>query len=293
MKVAVYGRSFGENFIESIKLFFQTLNKEGVEIIVYNDFLAYIKKHAHFDPEITNVFSNHKELDDSCDFLFSIGGDGTFLESVAIVRHYNIPIVGINSGRLGFLADISQEEIPEALKSIFGKDYSLGDRTLLELKSSKKLFGELNYALNELTLHKRDSSSMITIHAFIDDVFLNSYWADGIIVSTPTGSTAYSMSVGGPIITPHSNNFIIAPIAPHNLSVRPLIIPDNVSIKLKVEGKNINCLASLDYRSAEFDSDIEFQIKKADFKIRTVTLGRHSFYNTLRNKLMWGYDKRN
>jgi NAD+ kinase len=293
MKVAVYGRSFGEKFIDSIKLFFKTLKDRDIDIVVYNDFLIYLNESAGIDTGITDVFISHKDLDDSYDFLFSIGGDGTYLESVAFVRYSNIPIIGINSGRLGFLADISQTEIPDALESVFKKEYFLGFRTLLELKSDKKLFGEMNYALNEVTLHKRDSSSMIKISAYLDDILLNTYWADGLMVSTPTGSTAYSLSVGGPIVTPNSNNFIIAPIAPHNLSVRPLIIPDNVNIRLKVEGENISCLAALDFRSAEFDSGLEFHIKKADFTVKTVTFSKNSFYNTLRNKLMWGYDKRN
>jgi len=292
MKIAIYGRTFREDFADSIILLFQSLNKKGAEIYIYYDYYCYIKDNIDVEPEVSGFFRNHTELNNSFDFLFSVGGDGTFLESITLVRHLDIAIVGINSGKLGFLADISQSDIPVALQHIFNKEYSYGSRSLIELHTNIKIFKDFNYALNEVSVHKRDTSSMIKIHAYLDDLLMNSYWADGLIISTPTGSTAYSMSVGGPIVSPDATNFIIAPIAPHNLSVRPMVIPDNVTIKLVFEGGPINCLASLDYRSAEFNTDIEFVIKKADFRIKTISFENTSFYNTLRNKMMWGYDKR-
>lgn len=292
MKIAIYGRTFRDDFADSIILLFQSLNKKGADIYIYYDYYLYIKANIDFEPEVTGFFRNHTELDNSFDFLFSVGGDGTFLESITLVRNLDIAIVGINSGKLGFLADISQIDIPEAIEHIFNEEFSFGSRSLLELHTNINLFDDFNYALNEVTVHKRDTSSMIMIHTYLDDVFMNSYWADGLIVSTPTGSTAYSMSVGGPIVTPDAPNFIIAPIAPHNLSVRPMVIPDNVNIKLVIEGGPTNCLASLDYRSAEFNTDIEFVIKKAKFRIKTILFENASFYNTLRNKMMWGFDKR-
>ncbi|MFC2118205.1 NAD kinase [Bacteroidota bacterium] len=293
MKIAIYGRSFNKSFYDSIKLLFETLSNKEADIYIYYDFYCFVKENMSYEPKVSGFFRKDDNLDDSFDFLFSIGGDGTFLESIIFIRNKNIPVVGINSGTLGFLADISKSEISSALESLFNKEYSLCARTLLELKSNKNLFGVFNYALNEITLHKRDTSSMIIIHTYLDNKLMNSYRADGIIVSTPTGSTAYSMSVGGPIVTPDANNIIIAPIAPHNLSVRPLVIPDNISIKLEVEGSEINYLASLDSRSAEFDSDAEFIIRKANFTLKTIVFANKSFYSTLRSKLMWGYDSRN
>ncbi|WP_372644489.1 NAD kinase, partial [Ancylomarina sp.] len=217
-----------------------------------------------------------------------------FLDAVTVVQDSGIPIVGVNSGRLGFMADIAREEIPAAISDIFEGNYSIEERTLLKVQTKDNgLFKDFNYALNEFTVHKKDSASMITIHTYIDGEYLNSYWADGLIIATPTGSTAYSLSVGGPILIPNTQNFVISPISPHNLTVRPIVLPNHQEITLKVEGRSDSYLASLDSRSVSFEALNELKISKADFKIKVLKLKTHSFYSTLRNKLMWGVDKRN
>lgn len=239
-------------------------------------------------------FSQHSDLDKNVDYFFSIGGDGTFLDAVTLVQDSGVPIVGVNSGRLGFMADIARDEIPAAISNILEGNYSIEERTLLKVQTeSNGLFKDFNYGLNEFTVHKKDSASMITIHTYIDGEYLNSYWADGLIISTPTGSTAYSLSVGGPILIPNTQNFVISPISPHNLTVRPIVVPNYQEITLKVEGRSDSYLASLDSRSVSFEALNELKISKADFKIKVLKLKSHSFYSTLRNKLMWGVDKRN
>ena len=225
--------------------------------------------------------------------LISIGGDGSIMDAVTIVKDSGIPILGINTGRLGFLSNISLEQISTAIENLFEKEYRIEKRALLRVETSNNIFGSTNFALNELTIHRKDSGSMITIHAQVEDHYLNSYWADGIIIATPTGSTAYSLSAGGPIVEPGSNNFVITPIAPHNLNVRPMIISDDNIIRLKVEGRSKHFLATLDSRSFNVDSQDELIIRKADFKIKLIKLQGQNFYETIRNKLMWGIDKRN
>jgi NAD+ kinase len=251
-----------------------------------------MRRELDFDPGNVSDFSNGKELKD-VDFFFSIGGDGTFLQAVSIVRDSGIPMVGINSGRLGFLADIAQAELEVAMENFFSGDYYLQKRSLIRLDNDLGLFPDFPYALNEFTVHKQDTSQMITVHVEVGNYFLNSYWADGLLVATPTGSTAYSLSVGGPIITPQAANFIIAPIAPHNLAVRPIVIADNEIIKLSIEGRGGKYLASLDSRFSAFENTEQFRLRKADFFIHVIHFNNQNFYNTLRNKLMWGVDKRN
>jgi len=266
----------------------------GFEIVIFESFYEFIKENSSFDPEPNSLFKSSLKKDNKLDLMFSIGGDGTFLECVSYVRDCDIPIVGINSGRLGFLANISKEDLPSALKSIFNKFYTIEERTLLEVQtSSGEQFKDFSYALNEVTVQKRDSGSMITIHVYMNDLFLNSYWADGLIISTPTGSTAYSLSVGGPIIVPGSQNFVITPIAPHNLTVRPLVVPDNNELTLKIESRAENYLASLDYHTEIIDTSVILTVKAADYKVKILKLDNISFFSTLRAKLMWGLDKRN
>ena len=214
------------------------------------------------------------------------------LKAVTYIRELNIPIMGINTGRLGFISSISATQISDAINDILKKEYTINERTLLELNTNKNLFKDKNFALNEVAVSKKDTSSMIRIDAFIDDEFLNTYWADGLVISTPTGSTGYSLSCGGPIITPGTNNIIITPNAPHNLNVRPIVINDNSVIKLKVEDRGQLALVSLDSRSRAFDSETELIIKKTDFKIKLIQPQNNSFTTTIRNKLMWGLDKR-
>lgn len=292
MQIAVFGRTISPVFNESLKRLLGILHLHHVEITVYKPFLEYIQTEINFDPRHVTDFSSHHELA-GVDFFFSIGGDGTFLEAVSMVRDSGIPMVGINSGRLGFLADIAQHELDSALESFFTGKYHLQKRSLIRLDDDLGLFPDFPYALNEFTVHKQDTSQMITIHVEVGNDFLNSYWADGLLISTPTGSTAYSLSVGGPIITPLAANFIIAPIAPHNLAIRPVVVADNEIIKLWIEGRGGRYLASLDSRFSAFESIPEIRLSKAEFSINVLHFDNQSFYGTLRNKLMWGADRRN
>lgn len=291
-KVAVYGKKFKGESSEAISTFFKILEKNNIDTIVFDQLLPMLTK-AAIDSSGFTTFSTPEEITPDIKFLFSIGGDGTFLETIKFVKEYNIPVAGINTGRLGFLASISANEIEIAVSSILSGLYKIEERVLLQLTSNNKLFADQNYALNELTIHKKDTSAMITIHTYLNDEYLNSYWADGVIVATPTGSTAYSLSVGGPIVLPNSENFIIAPIAPHTLTVRPIVIPDASKLRFKVEGRSKTFLASLDHRSASFSATTTLEVSKADFTVKIIKLENQSFFSTLRAKLMWGIDKRN
>jgi len=293
MKIAIYSKNLNRSGNEFIYDLFYKLKKNGISIHAYLPFFNFLRDEFDYTIKAQSFFETHEDMEKDIDLFICIGGDGTILEGVSYVRDFGIPILGINNGRMGFLANISKEEIPFAIDSLIRGNFSIEERTLIKLSTSNNLFGDFCYALNELTVHKKDSSSMITIHAFINNEFLNTYWADGLIISTPTGSTAYSLSVGGPIVVPDSETFIITPIAPHNLTVRPIVVPNNNEIMLKVEGRSPNYLAALDYRSETFDSSIELKITKAEFKIKIFKLTSHSFFSTLRNKLMWGIDKRN
>jgi NAD+ kinase len=292
MRVAIYGRSTNDNISEHIQLLFHKLNQYKAEILIYEPFYKFIRKKLNIAGSI-KTFNTHSEIIKNVDFMFSLGGDGTFLESITFIRDSEIPVLGINTGRLGFLANVAKSEISTAIEDLVHKKYTTEKRTLLSVIKPEKLFGEVNYGLNELTILKKDSSAMITIHTYINGDFLNSYFADGLIVATPTGSTAYSLSCGGPLVVPGSQNFVITPIAPHNLNVRPLVISDNSVITLKVEGRSPNYLVSLDSRSETIDDSSELTIRKTDFFIHLIKLENQSFFNTMRNKLLWGLDKRN
>ncbi len=293
MRIAIYGRPFSKDSIKFIYTFFDALSKKNIEIHIHKKFLDFLKNELNFHPPIHSVFETYHDIDPNFDFFFSVGGDGTFLESVDLVRDLSIPIVGINSGRLGFLANISKDNTLNAIDKLINNDFEIEERTLLSLETKNQLFGEFNKALNEVTISKNDTSSLITVKAYIDGEYLNSYWTDGLIISTPTGSTGYSLSVGGPIVMPGTKNFVISPIASHNLTVRPMVIPDDKEITLKVDGREDRFLASLDFRSKSFDKSLELKIKKADYTIKTVKFKDASFFSTIRNKLMWGLDKRN
>lgn len=292
MKVAIYGRSTRDNTSAHIQFLFHKLNDYKAEILIYEPFYNFIKSEIKITGEI-KTFNSHSDLDGKVDYMFSLGGDGTFLETLTYVRNSGIPILGINTGRLGFLANVSKTEIHIAIEALVNKKFKIEKRSLISVSASVGLFGEVNYGLNELTLLKKDTSSLITIHAYINGDFLNSYFADGLIVSTPTGSTAYSLSCGGPLIMPSSQNFLITPIASHNLTVRPLVISDDSIITLKVEGRNSNYLVSLDSRSEVIDASIELTLKKADFYANLIQLENQNFFTTIRAKLLWGLDKRN
>ncbi len=293
MQIAIYGINFGELFSDAIYKIFEKLNKGKVKILIYKPFYDFIEENLFFTPKIDGFFTNYSDLPEETDLILSIGGDGTFLKCVSIVQQKNIPILGINSGRLGFLAYISKDKISCVIDKIIERDYTEEERTLIKVSSTKEIFSNFSYGLNELTVQKKDSSSMISIDVFVDKKYLNTYWADGLIISTPTGSTAYSLSVGGPIIAPGSENFVITPIAPHNLTVRPIVVPDTSVIELKVESRSENYLAALDFRSEIVSSDCLITVKKANFKIKMIKPPKTNFYSTLRNKLLWGLDKRN
>ena len=292
MIVAVYGKSFGQTFDQSVKDFFDVLQREGTDIFIYKPFKQFLESNLNYSPRVKGLFNSHIDLQDNTDMIFSIGGDGTFLDTVSLVRDKGIPIVGINSGRLGFLATISQEKLLGSLDIILSKKFSVEERTLLKLDFPGAKKEDFHYALNEVSIEKV-GSTMITIHAYINGEFLNSYWADGLIISTPTGSTAYSLSVGGPIVIPGSDDIIISPISPHNLTVRPLVIPDKDELTLKVDGRDEKYIASVDSRSVMLPNKTEVRVKRAEFKIKMLKLKGHSYYGTLRDKLMWGVDKRN
>lgn len=292
MKIAIYGRPFSSGFEKRISALFVLLEKYDVEYFIHEPFYEFLMRREGLIFQKAAVFRTHDDIIGQADIMFSIGGDGTFLEAVSIVQDYGIPIVGINTGRLGFLADISPEHIEDSLSAILQGQYHVEQRSLVELELIGATWRGFACALNEVSIQKR-YSTMITIHTYLDDAYLNSYWADGLIVSTPTGSTAYSMSVGGPIMTPDSNNFIISPMAPHNLTVRPVIVPDHHAIRIEVENRDNSFLLTLDSRTEIIEGEVRISLKRAGFTIQTLRIKDATFYDTLRNKLMWGVDKRN
>lgn len=292
MKIAFFGKRFGTDFYDSFIELWEGLKSRQCKLTVYKPFYHFLKNEMGCDLLFDGFFEDTEGLQGT-DLVLSIGGDGTFLESVTYVRGLCIPIAGVNSGRLGFLADISKDDISNMVEHISNGMYKSRQLDLLEISTPNHEFGTLNFAVNELAVTKRDNASMITVHVWLNDEFLNSYWADGLIIATSTGSTAYSLSVGGPIVHPNSPNFVISPIAPHNLTVRPFVIPNHTEIKLAVNARGGKFMASLDSRSVVLDEGCEIILKKADFCVNVLELESQNFYNTLRNKLMWGADKRN
>ena len=292
MRIALYGSPFEAVKAKYVQHLIHKLEENNVPIIVEQQFHDFLIDHVTFTQNV-DLFETPKELHEKADILLSVGGDGTLLNTITLVRDSNIPILGINTGRLGFISSISTDQIEVAITHLLKGDYTIQGRSLLQLETNNNLFGDTNFALNEVTVLKKDTSSMIRIHAFLDDEFLNSYWADGLIISTATGSTGYSLSCGGPIMVPGTDNFIISPIAPHNLNVRPVVISDKNVIKLKVEDRDELALVALDSRSRAISPSLELTIKKADFKINLIKLRDQSFISTIREKLMWGKDKRN
>ncbi|HCY39971.1 MAG TPA: NAD kinase [Prolixibacteraceae bacterium] len=293
MKIALYGLTVNPDFTDELARLLELLKEKQIENFVYRPFLEYIQQECNLFPEVSGVFENGEDLPADVSYIFSLGGDGTLLKSFTVAQKISIPLVGINSGRLGFLSDISRDEIECALDDIISGNIIIDERTVLELEVVHNDHSDFHYALNEITVTKLDSSSMINIHALINNEFLNTYWADGLIVATPTGSTAYSLSVGGPILTPDSQNFVISPIAPHHLTVRPIVVPDHNLITLRVEGRGLHFLTSVDSQSEAIYFSVLLMIRKASFNVKTVRLKDHNFFSTLRNKLMWGVDKRN
>lgn len=293
MKVAIFGQYYQNDTRPIIKDIFVFFNKNNVELVIEEQFLKIL-----YEEEIVakqyNTFGSYKDLDASIDILISIGGDGTILRAATFVRDSGIPILGVNAGRLGFLAKVQKENIESFLQILLEKKYTISERTLLSMQCSPNNTEiEINFAMNEVTVSRKDTTSMITIDTYLNGEHLNSYWADGLIISTPTGSTGYSLSCGGPILTPEVKGLVITPIAPHNLSARPLVIPDDTEIKLKVSGREDQYLVSLDSRINSINNNSELIIKKTPFTIRMVEIPEETFLNTLRSKLLWGEDKRN
>jgi NAD+ kinase len=290
--IAIYGKSISDFNLKFLNNLIKSLIIElNANIYIYHKLKNHKSILDHFD---IKFFNSHDVISGKIDLLISFGGDGTLLDTVTMIKNSNIPVLGINAGRLGFLANINQDDILLAVKVLKNRDYNLDERSLLHVENQIILSkNNSNFALNEITVHKKDSSSMLKIEAFLDDEFLNTYWADGLVIATPTGSTAYSLSCGGPIIIPGSNNFVITPISPHNLNLRPMVVGDNVSIKLKAASRESFFLVSMDSRSVTLENNEEILIKKADFKLQLIELPDHNFLKTVRNKLFWGKDSRN
>ena len=290
--IAIYGKSISENNLKFLENLIDALNKElGPEFFFHDSLKVYTSLVNKLN---ISFFGDQDLVKNKIDLLISFGGDGTLLDTVTMIKDSNIPVLGINAGRLGFLANITQEDIILAVKALKNKDYKLDQRSLVQVKNKSLISNESsNFALNEINIHKKSSSSMLKIDAFLDNEFLNSYWADGLIVSTPTGSTAYSLSCGGPIITPGSNNFVITPVSPHNLNLRPMVVGDNVVIRLRAESRESHFLLNMDSRSMSLKNNEEIFISKADFSIKLIELPDHNFLKTIRNKLFWGKDSRN
>jgi len=294
MKIAVYGQYYKDNTDDIIKKMLRVFEQYDTEVVFERNFYNVLKERNILGKDY-NIFSSHEELDNGYSIFISIGGDGTMLRAATLVRNKNIPIVGINAGRLGFLATVQQENMEALLPLIFENQYKISPRTLLTLDYEgidPELF-ELDYALNEITVSRKDTTSMITVDVKLNGDHLNSYWADGLIISTPTGSTGYSLSCGGPIFMPEVAGLVITPIAPHNLNARPLVIPDTTIIELRVSSREEQHLISLDSRIVSVNTETVLTIKKADFKINLVEFTQEKFLDTLRKKLLWGEDKRN
>lgn len=294
MKVAIFGQYYQNDTRPIIRDIFVFFNKNNVELVIEAHFLKILYQEEILKKEY-KTFESHQDLDTSFDILLSIGGDGTILRAATFVRNSGIPIIGINAGRLGFLAKVQKENIDVFLQLVIEKKYTISKRSLLSLKCTPKndAISDLNFAMNEVTVSRKDTTSMITIETSLNGEYLNSYWADGLIISTPTGSTGYSLSCGGPVLTPDVKGLVITPIAPHNLNARPLVIPDKTEIKLKVSGREEQYLVSLDSRITTINNNTVLTIKKTPFIINMVEIPEETFLKTLRAKLLWGEDKRN
>ncbi len=292
MKIAVYSRQIDAEQYEALQLFFDILNEKNIEIIIWQHFYEQVKNTIHF-AKTPEIFYLDTQLLKNIECVISLGGDGTLLDTVTLIQDKKIPVMGINFGRLGFLASIGKDEIKNAIEALLKQSYVTDKRTLIQINADIPLFSNVPYALNEFAIHKQDVSSMIKIHTYLNGEFLNTYWADGIIVATPTGSTGYSLSCGGPIVFPDSGSFVITPVAPHNLNVRPIIIPDSTIISFEVEGRMDNYICALDARREIVPKNIQIALKKQDFNINLIRLNENNFLQTLRNKLLWGFDKRN
>ena len=292
MNIAIYGSKITKENSAYFKEVLDTLTAFGWNPILEKNLKSQMVKKMNLSDKI-DEFSSHSDFHKGIDLTMSIGGDGTFIKSVGFIRDSGVPILGVNTGRLGFLATISKDQIQSTMEQVKQKKFEYQKRSLLRIETEENLFGEDNFALNEVTFHKKDTSSMLTVHAYLDANYLNSYWADGLIVATPTGSTAYSLSCGGPIITPGCQVHILTPIAAHNLNVRPMVVPDHLPIKVSIEGRERKYLISVDGNSKNIREGEEVLVTKAEFMINVVKFEENNFLDTIRNKMMWGIDKRN
>ncbi|MGV6844987.1 MAG: NAD kinase [Lutibacter sp.] len=291
MKVAIYGQYFKKEDKTYIENLYQALSQNNIEFVFEKQYAKSVLQTFHLD--INETFESYKDLNNSFDFMITLGGDGTILRAVTFIRNLNLPIIGINTGRLGFLATVQKEDIANTIDFILNKNYLIKKRSLLQVSTTDFDLGELNFALNEVTVSRKNTASMITIETYLDDEYLNAYWADGLIISTPTGSTGYSLSCGGPIITPQAKSFALTPIAPHNLNARPLVIPEETKITFSVKGRENEFLLSLDSRVITINNTTEIEVKKAPFTLQMIEINQQTFIKTLREKLLWGKDLRN
>lgn len=292
MRVAIYGRKLKPKVQEGVELLFSLFKEKNIDFIIYEPFWRHIKKTFNLDFE-AKTFTSREDFQKDVEFVFSLGGDGTILDAVSWVAEYEIPIVGINMGRLGFLASISIDKITDVVEALENGTYVIDKRNLIAVEANYPFFKDSPFALNEFTIQRSDTSSMITVHTYLNGQHLNSYWADGLIVSTATGSTGYSLSCGGPIIYPNNDNFIITPVAPHNLNVRPLVVSDDVVLSFQIEGRTKKFLTTLDARVESIDNTFEIAVKKAPFQAHLVRLNDMNFLNAIKEKLHWGEDLRN
>lgn len=292
MKAAVYSRVFEDEQKKDVQLFFNELAIHKIEPVIYRDFFEQIKNKIDL-PAATTIFSDSDDLTEETEFIISLGGDGTLLDTITMVKGKPVAIMGINFGRLGFLASIGREQVQVAVKAIANRTYVVDNRTLIHVDASIPMFGNVPYALNEFSIHKRDVASMIKIHTYLNGEFLNTYWADGLLVATPTGSTGYSLSCNGPIVFPDSGSFVITPVAPHNLNVRPIVVPDNNIISFEIESRSDQIICALDARREIVSKNVQLAVRKESFDVHLVRLSENNFLQTLRNKLTWGLDKRN
>ena len=292
MKIGIYSRG-GETFRPAeLQMLVAELDKANIGAVIHRDFFQQVRD-TMANADNYDTFQSSEDLDDTFDCIISLGGDGTLLDTVTLVRDKNIPVLGVNFGRLGFLATLGKEHIHTAVESLVNRTFVTEERTLIHLDADIPLFGETPYALNEFAIHKRDTSPMIKIHTYLNGEFLNTYWADGLIVATPTGSTGYSLSCNGPVVFPESGSFVITPVAPHNLNVRPIIVPDDHIISFEIEGRTDQFICVLDSRREIVDKSIQLAVKKESFSISLLRLNENNFLQTLREKLAWGFDTRN
>lgn len=292
MNVAIYGRKVTRQNAGYYQQLLGIFREFGWNPVIEKNLKSLLIEKVGISPSV-DEFRSHEDLKTGIDLSFSIGGDGTFIQNVKFVRDSGVPVMGINTGRLGFLANISKNDIESAMDLVRRKEFTYQKRSLIRVETERKHFGNDNYALNEITVHKKDSSSMITVNAYLEDKYLNSYWADGLIVATPSGSTAYSLSCGGPIITPGCQVHILTPIAPHNLNVRPMVVPDHMPIKLCIEGRSRTFLMALDGMSTTIRQKEDILIHKAEYMINVIKFEDNNFLDTIRNKMLWGIDRRN